>query len=136
MLKLFSRIPNLDVYILTKSHPEQFSNSRIKTKEIGEEIKHLNEYEDAIIVFDDILGTSNCKHIDQFFRRGRHIKFEMFYLSQSYIDLRKGSIMTKSNKIILFNQTIKGIENIFRDGGEYDMSYDENKQLCRKSWEE
>ena len=28
-----------------------------------------------------------------------------------------------SNKIILFNQALKDIENIFRDVGGYDMSY-------------
>ena len=36
----------------------------------------------------------------------------------------------------MFNQTSKDIENIYRDIGGYDMSYDEFKQLCRKSWEE
>ena len=34
------------------------------------------------------------------------------------------------------NQTLKDIENIFRDVIGYDMKYDEFKQLCRKSWEE
>ena len=29
----------------------------MKNKEIGEEIKHLGEHENAIIVFDDILGS-------------------------------------------------------------------------------
>ena len=36
----------------------------------------------------------------------------------------------------MFNQTLKEIENIYRDVGGYDMSYDEFKELCRKSWEE
>ena len=40
-----------------------------------------------------------------------------------------------SNKIILFNQTLKDIEHIYRDVGGYDMSYDEFKQICEKSWE-
>ena len=55
--------------MITKSHPEQYSYSKIKTKE---KIKPLNEYENAIIVFDDILGSSNSKYRDQFFMRGRH----------------------------------------------------------------
>ena len=33
------------------------------------------------------------------------------------------------------NQTPKDIENSYRDVDGYDMSYDEFKQLCRKSWE-
>ena len=33
----------------------------------------------------------------------------------------------------MLNQTLKVIENIHREVGVYDMSYDEFKQLCRKS---
>ena len=61
MLKSLSRIPRREIYIITKSPPEQFSNSQIKITEFSEEIKHLSEYEKATIVFDDILGTSNSK---------------------------------------------------------------------------
>ena len=70
MLKILSHIPNRDIYIITKSPPEQYSNSKIKIKEISEEIKPLNENENGVIVFDDILGSSNSKYIDQFFIRG------------------------------------------------------------------
>ena len=48
----------------------------------------------------------------------------------------KRTIRNKSNKIILFNQTLNAIEHISRDVAGYDMSYDEFKELCRKSWEE
>ena len=58
MLKILSRIPDRDFYIITNSPPEQYSSSKIKMKEINDEIKPLNEYENAIIVFDDILGSS------------------------------------------------------------------------------
>ena len=57
MLKILSQIPDRDVYIITKSPPEQYSNSKIKNKEISNEIKPLNEYENGIIVFDDILDS-------------------------------------------------------------------------------
>ena len=96
----------------------------------------LNEYENCVIVFDDILGSSNSKYIDQYFIRDRHNNLDIYYLSQSYFDLPKRTIRNNSNKIILFNQTLKDIENIYRDVSGYDMSYDEFKQLCRKSWEE
>ena len=112
MLKILSPIPNRDIYIITKSPPEQYSNSKIKIKEISNEIKPLNEYENGIIVFDDILGSSNSRFIDQFFIRGRHNNLDIFYLSQSYFDLPKRTIRNNSNKIILFNQTLKGIEHI------------------------
>ena len=136
MLKILSRMPDRDIYIITKSPPEQYTNSKIKIKEITDEIKPLNEYENGIIVFDDILGSSNSRFIDQFFIRGRHNNLDIYYLSQSYFDLPKRTIRNNSNKIILFNQTLKDIEHIYRDVAGYDMNYDEFKELCRKSWEE
>ena len=45
MLKILSRTPNRDLYIITKSPPEQCSNSKIKVREISDETKPLNEYE-------------------------------------------------------------------------------------------
>ena len=136
MLKILSRIPNRDIYLITKSPPEQYTNSKFKIKEISDEIKPLNEYENGITVFDDILGSSNGRFIDQFFIRGRHKNLDIYYLSQSYFDLPKRTIRNNSIKIILFNQTLKDIEHIYRDVAGYDMNYDEFKELCRKSWEE
>ena len=72
MLKILSRIPNRDIYIVTKSPPEQYANSEIKFKGISDEIKPLNEYENALRVFYGVLGSSNSIYIDQFFIRGRH----------------------------------------------------------------
>ena len=136
MIKILSRISDRDIYIITKSPPEQYTNSKIKIKEISDEIKPLNEYENGIIVFDDILGSSNSRYIDQFFIRGRQNNLDIYYLSQSYFDLPKRTIRNNSNRIILFNQTLKYIEHIYRDVAGYDMSYDEFKELCRKSWDE
>ena len=136
MLKILSRMLDRDIYIITKSPPEQYINSKIKIKEISDEIKPLNEYENGIIVFDDILGSTNSRFIDQFFNRGRHNKLDIFYLSKSYFDLPKRTIRNNSNRIILFNQTLKDIEHIYRDVAGYDMNYDEFKELCRKSWDE
>ena len=110
MLKVLSRIPDRDIYMITKSPPQQFSNTKIKIKEIGDEIKPLNEYENAIIVLDDLLGALNRKYIHQFFIRGRHNNLDIFYLSQSCFDLPKRTIKNNSNKIILFDQTLKDIE--------------------------
>ena len=68
MLKIFSRIPLArDIHIITKSPPEQYSNSEIKITEITEGKKPLNEYENDIIVFDGILDSSNSRDIDKFF---------------------------------------------------------------------
>ena len=136
MLKIISRIPNRYIYTITKSPPEQYSNPKIKIKEIGDEIKSLNEYENGVIVVDEVLGSSNSRFIDQFFIRGRHNNLDIYYLSQSYFDLPKRTIRKNSNKIILFHQTLKDIDHINRDVAGYDMSYDEFEELCGKSWEE
>ena len=136
MLIILSRKPDRDIYIITKSPPEEYTNSKIKIKEISDEIKPLNEYENGILVFDDILGSSNSRFVEQFFIRGRHNNSDIYYLSQSYFDLLKRAIRNNSNKIILFNQTFKGIEHIYRDVARYDMNYDEFEEICRKSWDE
>ena len=72
MLKILSRMPDRDIYIITKSPPDQFSNYQNKIKKIGDEIKPRNEYENAIVVFNDFLGSTNSGYIIQFFIRGRH----------------------------------------------------------------
>ena len=50
MLKIFSRLPDRDIYKITKSPTEQYSISKIETKESGEEISPADEYEKALIV--------------------------------------------------------------------------------------
>ena len=76
MLKCLSRTTNRDIYIFTKSTPEQYSNTKSKIKETGE-VKPLNEYENAIIVFDGSLGSSNSRYRDQFFLKDRHNKLDI-----------------------------------------------------------
>ena len=107
MLSFSSRISNRNVYIFTKSPPEQNSFPEIQITEVGEEIKPLNEYENAIIVFDDILGSTNSGDVDQFLKRCRHNKLDNFSLSQSFFDLPKRTLRKNSIKLILFNQTLK-----------------------------
>ena len=41
-----------------------------------------------------------------------------------------------SNKLILFIHMFKDIGKIYRDVRGYDMSYDEDKKICKKSWED
>ena len=53
-------------------------------KERGEETKPLSVYENGIIVFDDIVGSSSNRYIGQFLIRGRHKNFNNYYPSQSY----------------------------------------------------
>ena len=69
MLKILSRIGDRYIYKTTKSPPEQHSKTKIKIKETGEEIKPLNEYANAIIVSDNILGSSNSKKSRSIFHK-------------------------------------------------------------------
>ena len=98
MLEILSRIPNLDIFIITKLPPKQYSISKIRNKEISEEIKIFSECEKAIIVCDDILGASDGGYIYQFFIGGGHSNLYKYYLSQSYFDLPKRTIQNDSNK--------------------------------------
>ena len=137
MLKFFKNLRSryIYIYIITQSLSDQYSNSKIKNKK-GEEIKPLNDYENAIIVLDHILSPSNGRYIDQFFIGGMHNNLDNNYLSQSYFDLPKRITRNNSNKIILSSQTWKGIKNVYRDVGGYVMRYDEIEQKCRKLWED
>ena len=110
ILKILSRIPDRQTFIINKSPPEPFSNCKIKIKEIGEEIIPLNEYENAIIVFYAILASTNSRYVDQFFIRGRHNNLDINYLWQSCFALPKRTIRNKSKKQIVLNQTIKVIK--------------------------
>ena len=96
MFIILSRILNWGIYIFTKSPLEHYSNSKIKIKEIGEVIRVLNHFEYDIIFFDDVLGSSNCKYIDQFFMRRGHKSSDIHYLSQSYFDSKKRTIKNQS----------------------------------------
>ena len=135
-MKILSRIPNRDIYKITKSPPEQYAISKIKIKEIRDEIKPLGEYENAVIVLDDILSSSNSRHADQLLIRGRHNNLDIDYPSLSQFWFAKKTIRKNSNKISLFDQTLEDVEHIYGDVADYDMSYDEFGELCRKSWEQ
>ena len=121
MLKILQLKTDRDVYIITTSPLEQYSHSKTKIKERGEETNPLGENENAIVVFDDFLGSKNSKYIDQFFMTGRRTKLYIYYLSQIKFEFPKRTIRNKSNKMVLFSQTLKDFENMYRDVGGYGM---------------
>ena len=61
---------------------------------------------------------------------------EVFYLPHFDFVLTRRTIRNISNKVILFNQTLRNIGNVYRDVSRYDVNYDEFKQVFRKPWEE
>ena len=129
-----------EIHIITRS-PNQNEDFELEDTEgalrivIEEylEDKGIQDFQNCCVVFDDMLD-SNQKLIDPFFTRGRHNDLDVHYLAQSYFDLPKRTIRNNSNIIILFQQTLKDVEHIYRDIAGFDMSYDEFKGLCREAW--
>ena len=126
--------PEQKICIITRS-PEQYNKIEIEDVSVEEDLgdKSIQDFQNCCVVFDDMLD-SNQKLIDPFFTRGRHNDLDVYYLSQSYFDLPKRTIRNNSNIIILFQQTLKDVEHIYRDIAGFDMSSDEFKSLCREAW--
>ena len=126
--------PEQKICIITRS-PEQYNKIEIEDVSVEEDLgdKSIQDFQNCCVVFDDMLD-SNQKLIDPFFTRGRHNDLDVYYLSQSYFDLPKRTIRNNSNIIILFQQTLKDVEHIYRDIAGFDMSNDEFKCLCREAW--
>ena len=126
--------PDQQIKIITRS-PEQYENIDVEDVSVEEQITDFQDYQNCCVVFDDMLD-SNQKLIDPFFTRGRHNDLDVYYLSQSYFDLPLRTIRNNSNIIILFQQTLKDVMNIYSDIAGFDMSYEEFKSLCREAWKE
>ena len=126
--------PEQKICIITRS-PEQYNKIEIEDVSVEEDLgdKSIQDFQNCCVVFDDMFD-SNQKLIDPFFTRGRHNDLDVYYLSQSYFDLPKRTIRNNSNIIILFQQTLKDVEHIYRDIAGFDMSNDEFKSLCREAW--
>ena len=126
--------PEQKICIITRS-PEQYNKIEIEDVSVEEDLgdKSIQDFQNCCVVFDDRLD-SNQKLVDPFFTRGKHNDLDVYYLSQSYFDLSKRTIRNNSNIIILFQQTLKDVEHIYRDIAGFDMSNDEFKSLCREAW--
>ena len=108
MFGIHSRATDREILIITNSPPEQFS--KIQIKSLGGEIRYLDAYGNAIIVFDDYLESSNGQYIGQIFIGWRHNNLDICYLSLSYLNLPKTTETNNSNRIILYIQTLKGLK--------------------------
>ena len=84
------------IFIITKSL-NQYPNIKAQT---SDEIQPLNEYENSVVVFDDMLVSKQESKIDLFFTRGRYNNIDIYYISQSYFHLPKNTI--RNNSSIIF----------------------------------
>ena len=135
---LFIRLDNPEqkIRILTRSS-EQYSKAGFAYTDVEDvsveedlEDRTIQDFQNSCVVFDDTLD-SNHKLKDPFFTRGRHNKLDFHSLSQSLFDLPKRTIRNNSKTKILFQQTLKAVDHIYRDIAGFDVSYDELKKLCR-----
>ena len=77
---------------------------------------------------------SNQQLIVPFFTRGGHIGSDVSYLSQSYFYVPIRTLRKK--QYYLFQQTLKIVEQLNKDIAGFDMSYEELKHLCTKTFNE
>ena len=121
------------IFIITKSI-NQYPNIKTQT---SDEIQPLKNYEkkNSTIVFDDILLSKQESYIDLFFTRGRNSNIIVYYISQSYFQFPKNTILNNSNIIILFKQTLRDIILLFHDIAGLDNNLEEGKELFRKACE-
>ena len=118
------------ILIITRS-PNQYPNYKTST-----EIKPINKYKRSVVIFDDMLGAQNSSQKNDFYTRGRHEDLEVYYISQSYFALPRQSIRNHFDRLILFKQTLKDVQSMYYDIGDYDMEYDEFKEMRHKAWDE
>ena len=83
-----------------------------------------------------MLSARNSPQIHDFYTRGRHENWEVYYESQSYFVLPRQSIRNNCDRRIQFKQTLRDVQNMFYDIGAYDMKYNEIKKMCHKAWSE
>ena len=131
MLKVLEKIGSKrPIHIITRS-PNQYPNYKTSN-----EIKPINIYKGSVVIFDDMLGAKNSSQIDEVFTRGRHEDLDVYYICQSYFALPRQSIKNNSDGLILFKQTLRDVQSMYYDIGDYDMNYDEFKEMCHKAWDE
>ena len=83
-----------------------------------------------------MLGARTSSQIDEFCTRGRHENLNVYYISQRYCGLPRQSIRKNSDRLVLFKQTIRDVESMYKDNGGNNMKDDDFKELCRKAWSE
>ena len=129
MLKVLQKKGNKrPIHIITRS-PNQYPNYKTSN-----EIKPINKYKGSVKIFDDMLGARNCSQKDEFFTRELHENLDVYYIRQIYFSLPRQSIRNNSDRLILFNQTLRDGQSMYYDLGAYDMKYDEFKEMSHKAW--
>ena len=70
-----------------------------------------------------MLGARTCSQTDKFFTSGRYEGFDVYYISQCYFDLPGQRLRSNSDILILFKQTLRDVQSMYKDIGRYDRAY-------------
>ena len=68
-----------------------------------------------------MLGARNGSQIEEFFTSRRHENLDVFYISQIFFGFSRQRIRNNSDRILLYKQTMRDVEIIYKDIGVYDM---------------
>ena len=118
------------IHIITR-YPNHYPNYKTSI-----EIKPINKNTGSVVIFDDMLGARNSSQMGEFYTRSRHEGLNLLYVNKSYFGLPRQSIRNNSDRITLFRQTLKDVQDMYYDIGAYDMKYDEIKGMCHKACSE
>src|SRR5277367_6697977 len=95
----------------------------------------LNSKKKNLCIFDDVLEQRQ-NIISSYFTKGRHNSCQSIYISQSYMQVPKGTIRNNCNFLILFKLDPVDINNIHEQIVKGDMTLNEFRHLCNLVWNE
>jgi hypothetical protein len=116
--------PKGDISITAFSRPEFLPNP-----------DQLNSKKKNLCIFDDVLEQRQ-NTISSYFTKGRHNSCQSIYISQSYMNVPKGTIRNNCNFLILFKLEPTNIESIHTQIVKGDMTFNEFNHLCNLVWNE
>ena len=95
----------------------------------------LNSKKKNLCIFDDVLEQKQ-NIISSYFTKGRHNSCQSIYISQSYMNVPKGTIRNNCNFLILFRLDPVDVVNVHEQIVKGDMTLAEFRHLCSLVWTE
>ena len=133
-------IENLDSIIKELINDPDFESSEIEVETCDsiEELKYPQDYEEGIIILDDL----NQKEMEDpraqaMFKRSRHNNLSIIIISQDYYELPKRTIRCNGNIFHIFKpNNFRDMQNLYQVKASMDMTYNEFKLLTSICWNE
>ena len=112
------------------------SDTEIDTYESIEELKFPQEYDEGIIILDDLNEKEmNDPTVQAMFKRSGHNNLSILIISQDYYELPKKTIKANGNIYHIFKpNNFLDVRNIYQDKASMNMTLDEFKYLTSNCW--